>query len=214
MKKAGLYILSIITFIIAFFYGFSFYVKVEFENYLSEKYPSKTFEVEFPNYSLISYNTILVGDYFNTSVYCIEDEIRFTMSREKGAISDSYLVRRNEKILKDIVSTYVAKTGFNKYVESLDIGIKSEINLNVEKLKNINNSIKVVIIYYNENIEDNKHFADVSHSIINILKSKKLNFDSVHFTSERKNGVFELNITGEDINKNASKLLNMIEKRK
>lgn len=207
-------ILLIITFIIALFYGYSYYVKVGFENYLSEKYPSKTFEVGFPNYSLISYNTILIGDYFNTSSYCIEDGTRFTMSRKKGEITDSYLVRRNEKKLKDIVSTYVTESGFNKYVQSINIGIKSEINLNVEKLEDFNNSIEVVIIYYNENIQDNKNFADVSYEIINFLKSKKLNFDAIYFTSDRKNGVFELNLKGEDINKDSTKLLNMIEKRR
>ena len=214
MKKIGLYILIVIIFIITLFYGYSFFVKNEFENYLSDKYPNRTFEVEFPNYSLISYNTILIGDYFNTSVYCNDDDTRFTMSRKKGEIRDRYFVRRNERMLKDIVSSYIVKSNLNKHVKSIAIGKKSEINFNVEKLEDFNNSIEVVIIYYNDNIKDNKKLAEVSYDIINVLKIKNLNFDAIHFTNERKSGVYELNLKGEDINKTSIKLLNMIEKRK
>jgi len=214
LKKIGLCIVVVIAFAVVSFIWYSFFVKSEFEDYLSEKYPDKTFKVDFPNYSLIHYGTIVIGDHFNTSAYSDTDETEFSMSRTKGEIKDNYFERKNKNILANTVSSYITINDFDKYVRSVVIGEKKEINLDVEELQNINNSIEGIYIVYNDKIKDNKNLADISYSIINTLRSKKLSFEAIHFTSDKKNGVYELNLKGEEINKTSMELLNMINKIK
>jgi len=214
LKKFGLAILMVIVFAVLSFLGYSLFVKIEFENYLSEKHPTKTFEVDFPNYSLIHFGTIVFGDYFHTSAYCSTDDTKFFMSRSKGAIKENYLERKNKKILVDTISSYITRSDYGKYVHNINVGEKKQVNLSVEEIQDINNSIEVIYIAYKDNIKDNKDLTDVSYNIINTLKFNKLNFNEIRFIWETKSSVYELNLKGEDINKTSMEFLDMIVKRK
>ncbi|WP_432403303.1 hypothetical protein [Wukongibacter sp. M2B1] len=187
----------------------------EFESYLNVKYPDKSFKVHWVKYDIIYdlYHEKLHGRYY-AKVYCKNDDTEFTIHKYKS-ISERYLRIKNKKEMNSMIRSYLENKDIFYYIHDVNAGIGKKETLDTDKnmdYKKIINS--VYVDYYDNSIQNNDQFTEISYKIIQILKSNGVNFRSIDFTLERDSKLYELRLEGEEINKEVQEISSFISRVK
>jgi hypothetical protein len=187
-KKLVLTILAIVVIALVGFNLYKLKIHKEFTTYLENKYPENSFKVGWVKYNFV------YGDSFYSEVICREDGTKFTISCNKGAISEQYV-----QFLSN-----------NRYINSIVQHFKSEAILNSISSISPSADNSIAVAFHENQFSDDKSFAEASFEVISVLKKNNVKFNSIVLWHGTRGKLCEIRLTGTEINGGIQNIMDKI----
>jgi hypothetical protein len=187
-KKLFLIILGVVLTVLSGFNLYKVKIHKEFATYLQNKYPENSFKVGWVKYDFV------YGDSFYSEVICREDGTKFTISCNKGAISEQYV-----QFLSN-----------NRYKNSIVQHFKSEAILNSISSISPSADDSITVAFRANQFSDDKSFAEASFEVIRVLKKNNVKFNSIVLWHGTKAKLFEIRLEGTEMNGDVKDIMDKI----